>query len=53
MTKNGRREVSLLNKHIEDLSPEEMKEGKKEGIKAEEFCRVFSRKIKMSLPPLI
>ncbi|MEM5659818.1 hypothetical protein AAHB50_31210 [Bacillus toyonensis] len=31
MTKTEEEEMSLLNKHIEDLSPEEMQEGKKEG----------------------
>ncbi|MED0945955.1 MobP2 family relaxase [Bacillus mycoides] len=44
MTKTEEEEMSLLNKHIEDLSPEEMKEGKKEGVEAEEILSgVFSK----------
>ncbi|AZJ24394.1 hypothetical protein CT694_33425 (plasmid) [Bacillus wiedmannii bv. thuringiensis] len=44
MTKTEAEEMSLLNKHIEDLSPEEMKEGKKKGIEAEEILSgVFSK----------
>ncbi|HDR7594787.1 TPA: hypothetical protein QCX59_003981 [Bacillus mycoides] len=44
MTKAEEEEMSLLNKHIEDLSPEEMKEGKKEGVEAEEILSgVFSK----------
>ncbi|EOO04792.1 hypothetical protein IAW_05996 [Bacillus cereus str. Schrouff] len=44
MTKTEEEEMSLLNKHIEDLSPEEMKEGKKEGVEAEGILSgVFSK----------
>ncbi|AFU17084.1 pXO2-84 (plasmid) [Bacillus thuringiensis MC28] len=44
MTKTEEEEMSLLNKHIEDLSPEEMKEGKKKGIEVEEILSgVFSK----------
>ncbi|HDR7321060.1 TPA: hypothetical protein QCX23_002944 [Bacillus toyonensis] len=44
MTKTEEEEMSLLNKHIEDLAPEEMQEGKKEGVEAEGILLgVFSK----------
>lgn len=44
MTKTEAEELNLLNKHIEDLSPEQSEENQEVKLKQKKFCLVFFKR---------